>query len=243
MYSYVRKQSNEEVPVAVRAADDNPALATNTHLKSTTAGSSFRGTVSAFTSTSAFWQNCWGMTLLHSRSGTGITSRRNLLREIFCQNFMDILKHLTEPPTILCTIPTSSHAQGHLGLSIFTIPLTSAQTRRPNFRDLRMSISFTLKWWPPWCHHLCFLDCHAYRFGDFEAVDPGTLENKPHGSVHIWTNLKQMATFQDSAQDPMIFTHHANIDQLWRVEKNWPGGHRQDLTDSNYLNTDFTFYD
>ena len=51
------------------------------------------------------------------------------------------------------------------------------------------------------------------------------------------------ATFQDSAQDPIFFTHHANVDLLWRVEKNLPGGRRQDLTDTNYVNTDFTFYD
>jgi polyphenol oxidase len=52
-----------------------------------------------------------------------------------------------------------------------------------------------------------------------------------------------MGIFQFSAYDPTFFAHHGNVDRLWEVWKALPGGNRKDITDSDYLNTEFLFYD
>lgn len=54
----------------------------------------------------------------------------------------------------------------------------------------------------------------------------GSLENGPHGFVHIWTGqpaltdpcgVQDMGILATAAQDPIFFSHHANIDRLWDV--------------------------
>lgn len=82
-----------------------------------------------------------------------------------------------------------------------------------------------------------------YRFGDDGGMGMGGIEGRPHGPVHVWTNTKDMGTFKDSAADPIFFSHHANIDRLWEAWKTLPGKYRKDVTDPDYLNTAFTFYD
>lgn len=82
-----------------------------------------------------------------------------------------------------------------------------------------------------------------YRFGDYGGVGMGTLEARPHGPVHIWTNVIKMSTNKDSASDPIFFSHHANVDRLWEMWKTLPGKYRKDISDPDYLNTEFTFYD
>lgn len=84
-----------------------------------------------------------------------------------------------------------------------------------------------------------------YRYGDYGGKGMGAVESRPHGPVHIWTNVIDMGTFKDSASDPIFFAHHANIDRLWEQWKNSPekGRYRKDVTDPDYLNTEFTFYD
>lgn len=81
-----------------------------------------------------------------------------------------------------------------------------------------------------------------YRYGDYGAVGMGAMESRPHGPVHIWTNVINMATNKDSASDPIFFGHHANVDRLWEQWKG-KGKYRKDITDPDYLNTEFTFYD
>ncbi|XP_078176021.1 polyphenol oxidase, chloroplastic-like [Carex rostrata] len=88
----------------------------------------------------------------------------------------------------------------------------------------------------------------AYRAGDQPNPGAGSLENTPHGNVHIWTgdrnqpNVEDMGTFYSAARDPIFFAHHANIDRMWYVWKKLGGKHR-DFTDSDWLNTTFLFYD
>jgi polyphenol oxidase len=53
----------------------------------------------------------------------------------------------------------------------------------------------------------------------------------------------KMLTFRDSASDPIFFGHHANIDRLWEVWKTLPGGIRKEISDPDFLDTEFTFYD
>nr|ABN13632.1 polyphenol oxidase [Doritis pulcherrima x Phalaenopsis hybrid cultivar] len=86
------------------------------------------------------------------------------------------------------------------------------------------------------------------RAGDQPDPGAGSLENVPHGTVHIWTgdsrqpNREDMGVFYTAARDPIFFAHHSNIDRLWDVWKSL-GGQRKDFTDADWLNTGFYFYD
>ena len=64
---------------------------------------------------------------------------------------------------------------------------------------------------------------------DGSCSAPGTLEQSPHGPVHIWTAdptlsnaAPDMGVLGTAARDPIFFTHHANIDRLWDVWLNQP---------------------
>ncbi|XP_024540745.1 polyphenol oxidase I, chloroplastic [Selaginella moellendorffii] len=89
----------------------------------------------------------------------------------------------------------------------------------------------------------------AYRAGDANAPGGGTIENAPHGTVHVWTgsaaapNREDMGTLYSAARDPIFFAHHGNIDRLWVVWKTLPGGRRRDPTDTDWLDAKFLFYD
>ncbi|XP_059623036.1 polyphenol oxidase, chloroplastic-like [Cornus florida] len=87
-----------------------------------------------------------------------------------------------------------------------------------------------------------------YRAGDDADPGGGSVENIPHGPVHIWTgdrsqpNGEDMGNFYSAARDPIFFCHHSNVDRLWSVWKTL-GGKRQDFTDPDWLNAEFLFYD
>ncbi|CAL0309374.1 unnamed protein product [Lupinus luteus] len=88
----------------------------------------------------------------------------------------------------------------------------------------------------------------AYRAGDNPDPGAGSLENVPHGPVHIWTgdinqpNIEDMGNFYSAARDPIFFAHHLNIDRIWTIWKTL-GGKRKDITDSDWLESGFIFYD
>ncbi|GFQ02540.1 aureusidin synthase, partial [Phtheirospermum japonicum] len=87
-----------------------------------------------------------------------------------------------------------------------------------------------------------------YRRGDEPNPGSGSIENIPHGPVHVWTgdstqpNLENMGNFYSAGRDPIFYGHHSNIDRLWSVWKTL-GGRRQDITDPDYLDASFLFYD
>ena len=88
----------------------------------------------------------------------------------------------------------------------------------------------------------------AYRAGDEPDPGQGTLENIPHGPVHIWCgdrtqpNIEDMGNFYSAARDPIFFSHHSNVDRMWTVWKGL-GGKRKDFTDPDWLDAGFVFYD
>ena len=82
-----------------------------------------------------------------------------------------------------------------------------------------------------------------YRLGDLGGGGFGALERVPHGFIHIWVNPFKMLLFKLSASDPIFFGHHANLDRLWEVWKTLPGGIRKEVSDPDFLDTKFTFYD
>nr|ABX09994.1 chloroplast polyphenol oxidase [Taraxacum officinale] len=87
-----------------------------------------------------------------------------------------------------------------------------------------------------------------YRAGDEPNPGGGTLENIPHGPVHIWTgdrnqpNGENMGNFYSAGKDPIFYAHHANVDRMWSIWKTL-GGRRKDFTDSDWLDSSFSFYD
>lgn len=88
-----------------------------------------------------------------------------------------------------------------------------------------------------------------YRAGDEPDPGRGSIENIPHGPVHVWTgdrrqpNLENMGNFYSAARDPMFYAHHSNIDRMWSLWKTVGGGRRQDITDRDFLDASFVFYD
>lgn len=88
-----------------------------------------------------------------------------------------------------------------------------------------------------------------YHLGDAGGLGPGTLEEHPHGPVHVWVgNLNlphaaDMGNFGTAARDPVFYAHHSNIDRLWTVWKTLPGGYRKDITDKDWLDSEFVFID
>ncbi|KAL7211874.1 hypothetical protein ACSBR2_014683 [Camellia fascicularis] len=87
-----------------------------------------------------------------------------------------------------------------------------------------------------------------YRAGDDPDPGAGSLENIPHGPVHLWCgdrsqpNLEDMGNFYSAGRDPIFYGHHANVDRIWSVWKTL-GGKRNDFKDPDWLNSEFTFYD
>ncbi|KAL0442794.1 UNVERIFIED_CONTAM: Aureusidin synthase [Sesamum latifolium] len=87
-----------------------------------------------------------------------------------------------------------------------------------------------------------------YRRGDDPNPGSGSIENIPHGPVHVWTgdrtqpNFEDMGNFYSAGRDPIFYAHHSNIDRLWSVWKTL-GGRRQDIADRDFLDASFIFYD
>ncbi|WVZ68528.1 hypothetical protein U9M48_017459 [Paspalum notatum var. saurae] len=89
----------------------------------------------------------------------------------------------------------------------------------------------------------------AYRAGDDPNQGPGPLENVPHGPVHVWCGdpkqpaREDMGNFYSAGNDPLFYAHHANIDRMWSVWKGIDARRHTDLTDPDWLDASFLFYD
>lgn len=89
-----------------------------------------------------------------------------------------------------------------------------------------------------------------YSYGDSGGYGPGTFEDNPHGTVHLWvgdpdaaTAFNDMGNFGRSARDPVFYTHHSNIDRIWTIWKTLPGKQRTEPTHADFLDSRFTYYD
>ncbi|KAG8377224.1 hypothetical protein BUALT_Bualt08G0006100 [Buddleja alternifolia] len=87
-----------------------------------------------------------------------------------------------------------------------------------------------------------------YRRGDYPNPGSGSIENIPHGLVHVWTgdstqpNFEDMGNFYSAGRDPIFYAHHSNIDRKWSLWKGL-GGRREDIKDPDFLDAAFLFYD
>ncbi|MFX6532753.1 tyrosinase family protein [Acinetobacter baumannii] len=88
-----------------------------------------------------------------------------------------------------------------------------------------------------------------YRRGDQEFPGVGSIELVPHGMIHLWTGSENtpygenMGAFYSTARDPIFFAHHSNVDRMWSIWKTLGGPRRTDLTDPDFLDASFVFYD
>ena len=81
-----------------------------------------------------------------------------------------------------------------------------------------------------------------------DADGGGSLENGPHGAIHMWSGTPQdpwadMGNLSLAAKDPLFYAHHCNIDRLWAefVRRN-PVAHANP-TDTDFLTHSFQFFD
>ncbi|KAH8479523.1 hypothetical protein H0E87_031588, partial [Populus deltoides] len=87
-----------------------------------------------------------------------------------------------------------------------------------------------------------------YRAGEDTSPGAGTIETSPHNNIHIWTgdpnqeNNEDLGNFYSAARDPIFFCHHSNVDRMWTIWKTIPGGTRRDISDPDWLNSEFLFY-
>ncbi|CAA7404100.1 unnamed protein product [Spirodela intermedia] len=87
-----------------------------------------------------------------------------------------------------------------------------------------------------------------YRAGDNYNPGAGSMENSPHGPVHVWVgdpkqpNGENMGVFYAAARDPVFYSHHANVDRMWQVWKKL-SPRNVDFADRDWLDTSFLFYD
>ncbi|OEL17564.1 Polyphenol oxidase, chloroplastic [Dichanthelium oligosanthes] len=88
-----------------------------------------------------------------------------------------------------------------------------------------------------------------YRAGDAPDPGAGSIENVPHGTVHLWTgdprqpNGEDMGIFYSAARDPVFFAHHGNVDRMWHVWNGLRPGVNTGFTDPDWLDAAFLFYD
>ncbi|KAF2305141.1 hypothetical protein P3X46_033300 [Hevea brasiliensis] len=89
----------------------------------------------------------------------------------------------------------------------------------------------------------------SYRAGDETDPGAGSIENIPHGPVHLWTgdntqpNLEDMGNFYSAGRDPIFFSHHSNVDRMWTIWKTLGGKKRTEFADPDWLDAAFLFYD
>ncbi|KAI3829524.1 hypothetical protein L1987_03650 [Smallanthus sonchifolius] len=77
----------------------------------------------------------------------------------------------------------------------------------------------------------------------------GTIERGAHISMHAWVgnprmpNREDMGNFYSAGYDPLFYSHHSNVDRMWKIWKDLnPKGHREP-TSEDWLNASYVFYD
>ncbi|KAL7129322.1 hypothetical protein ABFS83_13G059000 [Erythranthe nasuta] len=94
----------------------------------------------------------------------------------------------------------------------------------------------------------------AYREGDeSSAKAAGSSERGSHTSIHAWVgdfkdqpSGEDMGNFYSAGRDPLFYCHHANVDRMWTLWQYFlPSNKVPDkrITDTDFLNTAFLFYD
>jgi len=85
------------------------------------------------------------------------------------------------------------------------------------------------------------VDC-SVALGDLDFASAVVDIQGPHGNVHVdvggW-----MSSIPTSAQDPIFYLHHSNVDRLWDIWLAQGGGRTDPLTDAAWKAKTYTFFD
>ncbi|KAG6420751.1 hypothetical protein SASPL_117289 [Salvia splendens] len=91
-----------------------------------------------------------------------------------------------------------------------------------------------------------------YREGFPVNPGPGSSERGSHTALHIFVgdprepSMEDMGNFYSAGRDPLFYCHHANVDRMWTLWKDVLPKDKvptKDITDPDYLNASFLFYD
>ncbi|GFP98858.1 polyphenol oxidase i chloroplastic [Phtheirospermum japonicum] len=90
-----------------------------------------------------------------------------------------------------------------------------------------------------------------YRAGDspLSGAGMGSSERGSHVSAHVWVGdprnkySEDMGNFYSAGRDTLFYCHHTNVDRMWTIWKTLKTGVPKDITDPDYLNASFLFYD
>ncbi|KAH6800157.1 hypothetical protein C2S52_000621 [Perilla frutescens var. hirtella] len=81
------------------------------------------------------------------------------------------------------------------------------------------------------------------------TTNGGKSELGSHISVHKWVGVssttfhEDLGNFYSAGNDPLFYCHHANVDRMWTLWKILETSVPKNITDQDYLNSSFLFYD
>ncbi|KAL2496604.1 Polyphenol oxidase II [Forsythia ovata] len=91
-----------------------------------------------------------------------------------------------------------------------------------------------------------------YREGTSPNPGPGASERGSHTSVHAWVgdprqpSGEDLGNFYSAGRDPLFYCHHANVDRMWTLWQYFLPSNKvpdKKITDPDFLNASFVFYD
>ncbi|KAL2247264.1 polyphenol oxidase I, chloroplastic-like [Sesamum indicum] len=91
-----------------------------------------------------------------------------------------------------------------------------------------------------------------YREGTAVNPGPGSSERGSHTAIHVFVgdprepSGEDLGNFYSAGRDPLFYCHHANVDRMWTLWQYFlPSNKVPDkrITDPDFLNASFVFYD
>ncbi|GER53930.1 polyphenol oxidase [Striga asiatica] len=91
-----------------------------------------------------------------------------------------------------------------------------------------------------------------YHAGDqpHGGAGMGSSERGSHVAAHVWVGDfarnkygEDMGNFYSAGRDTLFYSHHANVDRMWATWKTLKTDVPKEITDPDYLNASFLFYD
>nr|GMD75797.1 polyphenol oxidase E, chloroplastic-like [Ipomoea batatas] len=139
--------------------------------------------------------------------------------------------------------------QDHRGGAVLDLAYAGDETSASDFQKVKNNLAVMYR------QMVTNAPCPLLFFGNpirgetgFTGSGMGTIENIPHNSVHRWVgdprtpHNEDMGNFYSAARDPVFYCLHSNVDRMWGIWKTL-GGKRKDITDPDWLQTEFLFYD
>ncbi|KAL8031893.1 hypothetical protein ABFX02_13G059000 [Erythranthe guttata] len=93
----------------------------------------------------------------------------------------------------------------------------------------------------------------AYREGTPINPGPGSSERGSHTAIHAFVGDyknqpagEDMGNFYSAGRDPLFYSHHSNVDRMWTLWQFFLPSNKipdKKITDPDFLNTAFLFYD